>query len=77
MTEIQIQIDKNTNHHYFDDYITSIHTWCSANCNGEFNIEVLESPTYNIPLKVTVNFYDMTDAAYFKLSPLWTNEFLK
>lgn len=77
MQRINIEVDKNTRASYFEDYVNSIEMWCSANCSGGFDIEVSEAPTYHIPRKVTIGFEDAVDAAYFKLSPLWTEEIRK
>ena len=71
MQQITMQVDKNITHHYFDDYVNSVTMWCVANCAGDYSIEVFEAPTFSFPTKIVIDFNDESEAAYFKLSPLW------
>lgn len=66
-----MRVDKNIAHQYFDDYVNSLDMWCTANCSGNYDIKVSEAPVYNFPVEVIIEFTDESEAAYFKLSPLW------
>ena len=77
MKTVNIRVDKSVSHRYFDDYINSIDMWCTVNCSGDYSIKVSEAPTYKLPINVEIEFAEPSEAAHFKLSPLWTEEIRK
>jgi head-tail adaptor len=73
LVSLIMSVDRNIDHRKFEDYVNSIDLWCAANCESGYEVIVSEEESYHIPLEVKVSFEDEQEAAYFKLSYLWSD----